>query len=179
MRKATAEIPLILALLSCSPAADRATDNQSATPVVSSGKSTVAVSKVPPEVISAVKSVQPDLVVSSAEAETRGSRRYFDVGGTLPDGSEIEFDVMEEGGQWRVVETQRDIAFSVAPEPVRVAARKADASFEPTRVIESRQQDGLVIYELFGPDGGDPQGRKVEIKWDGRTASVLTSEWAH
>ena len=86
---------------------------------------------------------------------------------------------MEEGGQWRVVETQRDIALSAAPEQVRETARKADVSFEPTRVIESRQQDGLIIYELYGPAGGDPQGRKVEIKWDGRTASVLTSEWAH
>ena len=133
----------------------------------------------PPEVIAAVRKVQRDLVVSSAEVETRDSRRYFDIGGTLSDGSEIELDVMEEAGQWRVVETQRDIAFAAAPDPVRTVARKADASFEPTRVIESRQQDGLVIYELFGPAGGDPQGHQVEIKWDGRTAAVLTSEWAH
>ena len=46
-------------------------------------------------------------------------------------------------------------------------------------MIESVQQDGLVIYELFGPQGGDPQGRKVEIKWDGSRAEVLAREWAH
>ena len=179
MKAAIVAMPLVLALLSCSPAADRATDNQSTTALATSGKSTVPLTNLPPEVTSAVKSAQPDLTISSAEAETRDSRRYFDVGGTLPDGSEIEFDVMEEDGTWRVVETQRDIAFSAAPQLVRIAAREADPSFEPTRVIESRQQDNLVIYELYGPAGGNPQGRKVEIKWDGRAASLLTKEWAH
>lgn len=179
MRTAIAAAPLAVALLSCSPQANQDAGNQSVNRVSSSGKSAVPVTDVPPEVMNAVKGVQPDLVVSSAEAETRDSRRYFDIGGTLPDGSEIEFDVMDEGGTWRVVETQRDIAFSAAPDPVRAAARGADASFEPTRVIESRQRDGVVIYELYGPADGAPQGRKVEIKWDGRTASVLASEWAH
>ena len=83
---------------------------------------------------------------------------------------------MEEGGKWRVVETQRDIAFAAAPEPVRAAHK---AGFTPNRVIESTQADGLVIYELFGEAGGDPQGRKVEIKWDGRKAELLDKEWAH
>ena len=62
---------------------------------------------------------------------------------------------------------------------MRQAAAARDAGFAPTRVIESVQQDGLVIYELYGPQGGDPQGRKVEIKWDGNRAEVLTREWAH
>ena len=86
---------------------------------------------------------------------------------------------MEQDGRWRVVETQRDIDFASAPQAVRDAARAHDAALEPTRVIESRQEDGLVIYELFAPAGGDPRGRKVEIKWDGRQASVLAREWAH
>ncbi len=79
-----------------------------------------------------------------------------------------------------MVETQRDIAFASAPEPVRAASANADAKFAPARVIESRQADGLVIYELFGPApkiGGEP--RKVEIKFDGKTAELLTEEWAH
>ena len=86
---------------------------------------------------------------------------------------------MEKGGRWRVVETQRDISFGGAPQAVRNAARAHDASLEPTRVIESRQEDGPLIYELYAPAGGDPRGRKVEIKWDGRQASVLTGEWVH
>ena len=50
----------------------------------------------------------------------------------------------------------------------------------PARVIESRQKDGVVIYELFGPPpqaGGEP--RKIEIKYDGSKAELLTEEWAH
>jgi len=147
--------------------------------VETSGKRQTALSDVPAPVLAAVREREPSLKLASAETETRDSRRYFDIGGTLADGSEIEFDVMEEGGRWRVVETQRDIAFAAAPEKVRAAARSHDAAFEPTRVIESRQEDGLIIYELFAPAGGQPQGRKVEVKWDGRQASVLAEEWAH
>ena len=53
---------------------------------------------------------QPGFTPAEAESETRDGRRYFDIGGKLADGSEVEFDIMEEGGRWRVVETQRDIA---------------------------------------------------------------------
>jgi hypothetical protein len=65
------------------------------------------------------------------------------------------------------------------PAPVRSASAAADAKFAPTRVVESVQQDGIVIYELFGPGNGDPQARKIEIKWDGSKAELLTKEWAH
>jgi hypothetical protein len=43
----------------------------------------------------------------------------------------------------------------------------------PTRVIESVQADGLVIFELHQGE------RKIEVKWDGRRAEVLAREWAH
>jgi hypothetical protein len=92
----------------------------------------------------------------------------------------IELDLMQGPGGWAVVETQRDIAFAAAPAPVSAASAKADSTFVPARVIESRQADGLVIYELFGamPDhGGEP--RKVEINFDGKTAELLTREWVH
>jgi hypothetical protein len=46
-------------------------------------------------------------------------------------------------------------------------------------VIESVQADGLTIYELYAQAGGDPQGRKVEVRWDGRQAVVLEEEWEH
>jgi hypothetical protein len=42
------------------------------------------------------------------------------------------------------------------------------------RVIESRQSDDLVIYELY-----DAKQRKLEIKWDGKKAEALSKEWAH
>ena len=153
--------------------------NASGNTVNASGKTSVPLAEVPAEVLAAARAARPGFTVSEAEAETRDGRRYFDVGGRLQDGSEVEFDIMEEGGRWRVVETQRDIEFAAAPEQVRAAASAHDAALRPTRVIESTQEDGLVIYELFAPQGGNPQGRKVEIRWDGRRAEILQQEWAH
>jgi hypothetical protein len=147
--------------------------------VATSGKSKVALDQVPAEVLQAARSAREGVTLTEAEAETREGRRYFDIAGTLADGSEIEFDIMEESGRSRVVESQRDMPFAEVPAPVRASLAAADAKFAPTRVIESTQEDGVVIYELFGPANGDPQGRKVEIKWDGSKAELLTTEWAH
>ena len=147
--------------------------------VATSGKTDVALGDVPAAVLDAARAARPGFTPVEAEAETREGRRYFDVEGKLADGSEIEFDIMEESGRWRVVETQRDIALAVAPEAVRRAVAAHDSAFTPNRVIESSQADGLVIYELFGAKGGDPQGRKIEIKWNGKRAEVLKQEWAH
>ena len=147
--------------------------------VSTTGKSDVALAAVPAEVLAAARTARPGFTVAEAQAETRDGRRYYDIGGTLADGSEVEFDIMEEGGRWRVVEIQRDIALADLPAPVRTAASGHDPAFVPGRIIESTQADGLVIYELFGPAGGDPLGRKVEIKWDGSKAEVLAQEWAH
>jgi hypothetical protein len=147
--------------------------------VATSGKSAVALADLPPEVIAAAKAFRPTFEPTEAEREMREGRHYFDVGGTLVDGSEVEFDIMQEGVRWRVVEIQRDLTLLGIPDAVRAAATRHDAAFAPTRIIESDQTDGIVIYELFGPKGSDPQGRKVEIKWDGAKAEVLKKEWAH
>ena len=165
---------LILGLGACAPATTAA-DGQVAT----SGKTEVALADVPADVLAVARTARPGFTPTSAEAETRDGRHYYDVEGRLADGAEIEFDIMAEDGRWRVVEIQRDIAFAAAPEAVRAAAAAHDSAFVPGRVIESTQADGLVIYELFGPAGGDPHGRKVEIKWDGSRAEVLKQEWAH
>jgi hypothetical protein len=173
---------LMLALLGGLAAcgqSDRETEAAEPAKVATSGKSKVALDQVPAEVLQAARAAREGVTLTEAEAETREGRRYLDVAGTLPDGSEIEFDIMEEGGRWRVVESQRDMAFAEVPAPVRASIAAADAKFAPTRVIESTQEDGIIIYELFGPEGGDPRGRKVEIKWDGSKAELLTKEWAH
>jgi hypothetical protein len=138
--------------------------------VVTSGKRDVPLAQVPPEVLAAATASQPGFVPAEAEAETRDGRDYFDIGGRLADGSEVELDIVRQDGRWQVVETQRDIALAAAPEAVRSAAE----GFAAARVIESRQNDGLVIYELY-----DPRQRKLEIKWDGKRAERLTAEWAH
>ncbi len=163
-------MPVLYALCACGGPAAQEPDESAADRVATSGKTEVPLAQVPPEVLAAAAAAQPGFRPAEAESETRDGRRYFDVGGTLADGSEVEFDIMEEGGRWRVVETQRDIALTAAPDAVREAAGK----FAAGRVIESRQGDGVVIYELY-----DARQRKLEIKWDGKSAEVLTKEWAH
>jgi uncharacterized membrane protein YkoI len=172
-------VPVLCAVAACSAEAPEPKADSQPAKVQTSGKVDVPLNQVPAEVPAAAKAEQPGFTPAEAEAETRDGRRYFDVEGKLADGSELEFDIMEEGGRWRVVETQRDIDFSAAPAPVRQASAAHDASLVPTRVIESKQQDGLVLYELYAAAGADPQGRKVEIKWDGTKAEVLKKEWAH
>jgi len=163
-------VPVLYALSACGQTAPVAPDESASNKVATSGKTEVPLGEVPREVLAAAEAAQPGFTAAEAEAETREGRRYFDVGGKLADGSEVEFDIMEEGGRWRVVETQRDIRLEAAPEAVRTAAGK----FQAGRVIESRQADGIVIYELY-----DSAQRKLEIKWDGKTAETLTKEWAH
>jgi hypothetical protein len=163
-------LPVLYALSACGQEAPGVVNESAANKIATSGKTEVPLGELPAEVLAAAKAAQPGFTAAEAEAETRDGRRYFDVGGTLADGSEVEFDIMEDGGRWRVVETQRDIRLEAAPKAVRDMAAK----FPAERVIESRQADGLVIYELY-----DAQQRKLEIKWDGKTAEALTQEWAH
>jgi hypothetical protein len=177
--KKFAIVAALAALAGCGGETGTDTAQTPGNTVETSGKTDVAIADVPSEVLAAARTARPGFAPAEAQSETREGRRYFDVGGKLPGGSEIEFDIMEEGGRWRVVEMQRDIALSEAPAPVRAAAAEHEAAFTPARIIESDQTDGIVIYELFGPEGGEPQGRKVEIKWDGSKAQVLTTEWAH
>ena len=141
--------------------------------VAASGKVDVPLAQVPARVLAAARAARPGFVPAEAQSETRDGRLYYDVEGRLPDGAEIEFDIMQEGGRWRVVETQRDLAFAAVPAPVRAAALAHDAALAPTRVIESVQADGLVVFEIYQGE------RKVEVRWDGRQASVLAREWAH
>lgn len=176
MRAAMAMM-LASTLAACGAQSGNVVSGNSATPqsnrVQTSGKTPVPLDQVPEPVLAAARAARPGFVPAEAEAETREGRRYFDVEGRLPDGSGIEFDIMEENGAWRVVETQRDIAFAAAPAPVQAAARAHDPALAPTRVIESIQADGLIIFEVYQGE------RKVEVRWDGRDARVLDREWQH
>jgi hypothetical protein len=163
-------VPALVALIGCGEAAAPPDGAPAADKVVTTGKRDVPIAQVPPEVLAAATASQPGFVAAEAESETRDGRDYFDIGGRLADGSEVEFDIVRQGARWEVVETQRDIALDAAPKAVRSAAE----GFAATRVIESRQNDGLVIYELY-----DSQQRKLEIKWDGKRSERLTAEWAH
>ena len=91
----------------------------------------------------------------------------------MPNGDEIELDLVQSNGAWTVLEIQRDVAWSSVPEPVRAAAAAAPNSFEPVRVIESTQaEDGSVVFDLV-PEGGQG-GPAMEVRWYEEKAEVIT-----
>lgn len=170
------------ALAGCSADGPAPADNDAAgNGVLAAGPATniseVAPTALPPELGALVERTIPGMIVAEVERKAREGRVYFDVEGKRPDGSEVELDVLEEGGAYRVVEIQRDIAWNEAPAPVTAAARAAPGYFEPERVIESRQTDGTTIYELFAP--GRPDEPAMEVRLAGGKAELLTERWQH
>ena len=131
--------------------------------------SKVAAADLPPGVRDAVLAKVPGMKIAEAERKERGGKIFYDVEGTRPDGSEVELDLIEEAGKYRVVEMQRDIAWADAPAPVRTVAGAAADAFTPVRVIESTQEDGTVVYELFAPGKADEPATEVNWK-DGKAA---------
>jgi hypothetical protein len=131
----------------------------------------------PPEVLSIVTNAVPGINIEGAERKEREGRIYYDVEGTRADGSEVELDLLEENGAYKIVEIQRDIPWAAAPEAARTAAAGAEKPFEPVRVIESTQTDGSIIYELFTE--GAPEKPALEVKMADGKAEVLKEEWPH
>ena len=131
----------------------------------------------PAEVLSIVTNAVPGINIEGAERKEREGRVYYDVEGTRADGSEVELDLLEENGAYKIVEIQRDIPWAEAPEAARTAAVGAEKPFEPVRVIESTQTDGSVIYELFAE--GAPEKPALEVKVANGKAEVLEEEWPH
>ena len=128
--------------------------------------STVAAADLPPGIRDAVLARVPGMTIAEAERKERDGKIFYDVEGTRPDGSPVELDLIEEAGAFRVVEMQRDIAWADAPAEVRAAAATA-------RVIESTQNDGMIVYELFAPGKADEPAAEVNWK-DGK--AVLRTE---
>ena len=133
----------------------------------------VAAADLPPAVRDAVLAKVPGMKIAEAERKERDGKIFYDVEGTRPDGSPVELDLIEEAGAFRVVEMQRDIAWADAPAPVRAVAGAAADAFTPARVIESTQEDGTIVYELFAPGKADEPAAEVNWK-DGK--AVLRTE---
>jgi hypothetical protein len=129
---------------------------------------------VPEDVRVLAEGAAQGFLISGVQKKVREGRTYFDVEGNLPDGSELEFDILLTPAGPEIVETQRDIAWAEAPEAVRAAAPEVS----PVRVIESTQADGAVIYELFAP--GAPADPAIEIALDTQgNARLLAERWPH
>ena len=127
-----------------------------------------------PETVRATAAAAPGVTITSGELSTGGDQ--YEVTGTLPNGDEIEIDMVQSNGEWTVLEVQRDIAWSSVPETVRATAGAAPGSFEPVRVIESTQTvDGSVVYELFrASQGGNPSGGPdMEVRWHEGSAEMI------
>jgi hypothetical protein len=158
---------LALAAAACSPPASETTSET--TPPQA------APSTVPAEIAAVVSAAAPGITI--VNGETDAANNEYEVTGTMPNGDEIELDVVQSNGAWRVLEIQRDVPWSSVPEPVRAAASAAPKSFEPVRVIESRQPaDGSVVYELFpaAQEGSAAGGPAMEVRWLDGKAAVIT-----
>ncbi len=168
-------IGMALAASGCSDGGEPANGVLPAGPVTNASQ--VAADAVPAELRALAEKTVPGITIAEAERKEREGRIYYDVEGTRPDGSEVELDMLQEGAAWRVVEIQRDIAWSEAPQAARAAATAKPGAFAPERVIESRQEDGSVIYELFAPGRKDEPA--MEVRMQGGKAEVLGERWAH
>ena len=99
-------IPLALAAAACSPPASETTQPEG------------AASSVPADIAAQASAAAPGITITGGEL---GNNQY-EVSGTLPNGDEIEIDLVQSNGAWTVLEIQRDIAWSTVPEPVRAEA---------------------------------------------------------
>ncbi|HLU05161.1 MAG TPA: hypothetical protein VKZ91_01285 [Woeseiaceae bacterium] len=162
-----------LLLTACGPA-DDATGKR----VDASGKEATSLEAVPAEVLQAAQAVRPEMQLLAAEHEVREGRDYYDIAGKMPDGAEVELDMTTVDGRWAVVEIQRDIEMAQVPAQVRQALTDAHQNWVPHRIIESDQDNGVVIYEFFGAGPGAEE-MKAEVKWEANQAELLKDEWVH
>jgi hypothetical protein len=134
----------------------------------------LSAAELPTDVRRVAEGAAAGFVVNEAQRKVRDGRTYYDVEGALPDGSEIEFDILLTSAGPEIVETQRDISWADAPDAVQSAAPEVS----PARVIESTQANGTVIYELFAP--GMPSDPAIEVALDRQgVARVLQERWPH
>lgn len=139
--------------------------------------SDVSPADLPPALAALIQQTVPGMTVAEVERKEREGRVYYDVEGARPDGSEVELDIQQTGDRFEVVEIQRDVAFADIPQAVQTTARAATGAFAPERIIESRQTDGGVIYELFA--AGQPAEPAMEVRIRDGKAEVLTERWPH
>lgn len=143
-------------------------------PATATAQTESPASPVPADIAALVSAAVPDITITGGDLNASGNQ--FEVTGTLPNGDEIEVDMVQSNGVWTVDEVQRDIEWSTVPEPVRAAAAAVPDSFEPIRVIESTQAaDGSIVYELFRAtvDGSPSRGPAMEVRWHEGSAEVM------
>lgn len=131
----------------------------------------------PTQVSAAIAAERPDFTAQEVLKKVRDGRTYYDVEGELPDGSELEFDVLMDGDAAQIVEIQRDLDWADVPPEARDVALTASGGAVPVRTIESTQTDGAVIYEFFAAD--EPKDPAYEVRVHGGTVELLSERWVH
>lgn len=184
-RSLTAAI-LIMAASGCTPAAqddngdDAVSDAESAAlPAAGQSKNTeIDLAELPAGIAETAEAKIPGMNIAEVVRKERDGKIFYDVEGTRPDGSEVELDMLDNDGVYTVVEVQRDIAWAAVPELAKNAyAATPKDMFTPVRVIESTQNDGTIIYELFKP--GTPEAPSAEISVKDGKAEMLTERWKY
>ncbi len=141
-------------------------------------KTSLPTNEIPEKVLKLIEQEVSGFKAQAAVTEFKNGMRYMDVEGKLPDGREIEFDLMLENEQWKVVEVQQDINPDEAPESVLAALNKSYPAFKIDRVIESNQGDGVIIYEFYSVQSNN-KTVKQEVKLESGKAQILDQEWRH
>ena len=134
----------------------------------------VSTSSVGGDISAMVSAAVPGISIIGGELNISGDQ--YEVTGTLPNGDEIEIDMVQANEAWIIIEIQRDVEWSTLPQLVRATVANVPDSFEPVRVIESIQAaDGSVVYELFRAvgDGASYRGPDMEVRWFEGSAEVL------
>jgi hypothetical protein len=166
---------LSLGLLACGGPTGE-TGSETTTEMQSSGKHIVDPASLPDEALDAAMAMRPGMMILGVEHEVRDGKDYYDVEGEL-DGTEIELNITRIEERWTVVEMRRDIPAAEAPAAVSAALSRAQPGLKIARVRENDQGSSIIIYEFFGA-GADGQDTRVEVRYDGTLAAVLTSERA-
>ena len=136
-------------------------------------KSETSLDSVPAKVIALAEDANPVGELTAAEYEVKNGREIYDIGGVTADGNEIEFDIGRElGGDWAILETQRDIAPDALPPLVTAELARSHPDVTVNRVIEGALPNGTTVYEIYGIDanGGEMQ---IEILVENGEARTL------
>jgi len=138
-------------------------------------KEAFEIANVPKAVLNEIKKSHPKFKPLEAENELKHGNTYFDIEGLDSDGNEIEFDMLlQKDNSWKIAEIQRDLNVDQVPEPVLKAFKQRIPTLAPTRIIESDQGNGVIVYEFFTNDNNKEQKHEVKL-----TVDFLEKEWKH
>lgn len=142
-------------------------------------KETIPIHAIPTSALTAIKSIAPNFAIQEVEKEYKHDHVYLDVEGKDAKGNEIEFDMLQDGEHWKIVEVQRDMTMEDLPSAVKTLIKKQENSDQVRRIIESKQYGtDITIYEFYLVAENGTESRK-EIKSENGEVVLLDEEWKH